>query len=39
MKNKKNNTFWIFSRKVWKNVEKVKNNEKGSYIAEKGQNC
>ena len=38
MKNEKNNIFWIFFRKIWKNVEKIENDEKGSCIAEKGQN-
>ena len=38
MKNKKNNIFWIFSGKYGKMSKKVKNDEKGSYIAEKGQN-
>ena len=38
MKNKKNNIFWIFSGKCGKMSEEVKNDEKGSRIAEKGQN-
>ena len=37
MKNKKNNTFWIFSGRYGKMSKKVKNDEEGSYIAEKGQ--
>ena len=35
MKNKKNNIFWIFSGKYGKMMKKVKNDEKGLYIAEK----
>ena len=38
MKNEKNNIFWICSVKHGKWWKKVKNDEKGSYIAEKGQN-
>ena len=38
MKNEKNNIFWIFSWKYGKTKKKVKNDEKGSYIAEKGPN-
>ena len=30
--------FWIFSAKYVKISKQVKNDEKGSYIAEKGQN-
>ena len=29
--------FIIFFRKIWKNVEKSENDEKGSEIDEKGQ--
>ena len=38
MKNKKNNIFWIFSGEYGKMSKKVKNDEKVSYIAEKGPN-
>ena len=38
MKNKKNNIFCIFSGKYGKMTKKVKNDEKGSDIDEKGQN-
>ena len=38
MKNKKNYIFWIFSGKYGKMSKKVRNDEKGSCIAEKGQN-
>ena len=38
MKNEKNNIFSIFSGKDGKMSKKVKNDEKGSYIAEGGQN-
>ena len=37
MKNEKKNIFWISSGKYGKMWKKVKNDEKGSYIAEKGQ--
>ena len=37
MKNEKNNNFWISSGKYGKMWKKVKNDEKGSQIAEKGQ--
>ena len=37
MKNEKNNIFWISLGKYGKMSKKVKNDEKGSYIAEKGQ--
>ena len=36
MKNKKKNIFWIFSGKDEKCRKKVKNDEKGSQIAENG---
>ena len=38
MKNEKNNIFWISSGKYGKMSKKVKNDGKGSYIAEKGLN-
>ena len=38
MKNEKNNIFWLFSGKYGNMSKNVKNDEKGSYIAEKGQN-
>ena len=38
MKNKKNNIFGFFSGKYGKMSKKDKNDEKGLYIAEKGQN-
>ena len=38
MKNGKNNIFLDFFRKIWKNVEKKENDEKGSDIDEKGRN-
>ena len=38
MKNKEKNIFWIFSGKYGKMSKNVKNDEKGSYIAEEGQN-
>ena len=38
MKNEKNNIFWTFSGKYGKMSKKVKNDEKGSDIDEKGQN-
>ena len=37
MKKKRNDIFSIFSGKYGKMSKKVKNDEKGSYIAEKGQ--
>ena len=37
MKNKKNDIFGFCSAKYGKISKKVKNEEKGSYIAEKGQ--
>ena len=37
MKNEKNHICGIFSGKYGKMSQKVKNDEKGSYIAEKGQ--
>ena len=36
MKNKKNNFFGFFSGKYGKISKNVKNDEKGSYIAEEG---
>ena len=36
IKNQKNNICWISSGKYGKMWKKVKNDEKGSYIAEKG---
>ena len=38
MKKKKNDIFWMFSGKYGKMSKKVENDEKGSCIAEKGQN-
>ena len=38
MENEKNNMFWLFSGKYGKMSKKVKNDEKGSDIAEKGLN-
>ena len=38
MKKEKNNIFWIFSGKYGKMSKKVKNDKKGSDIAEKGPN-
>ena len=38
MRNEQNNIFWIFFRKIWKMSKKVKNDENGSDIDEKGQN-
>ena len=38
MKKEKNNIFWIFSWKYGKRYKKVKNDETGSDIAEKGPN-
>ena len=37
MKNNKKNIFGFF-RKIWKNVENVKNDENGSDIDENSQN-
>ena len=36
MKNDKNNIFWSFSGKNGKMSKKVKNDEQGAYIAERG---
>ena len=38
MPNDKNDIFWIFSEKYGKMSTKVKNDENGSDIDEKGQN-
>ena len=38
MENEKNNIFWISIGKYGKMSEKVKNDEKRSFIAEKGPN-
>ena len=38
MKNENSNIFWTFSEKYGKMSKKVKNDEKGSDIDEKGQN-
>ena len=38
MKNEKNDIFWIFSEKYRKMSKKVKKDENGSHIDEKGQN-
>ena len=38
MRKENNNIFWIFSEKIWKNVEKSENDENGSDIDRRGQN-
>ena len=38
IKNENNNSFWAFSEKYGKMSKKGRNDEKGSYIDEKGQN-